>query len=83
MTWRRSSSITNLYEKGRLGGVDNPNSRASLLGQATLVLHNTELSDNGTYTVLLTASTGDDVFQTFTVFIKGENFIEPKIDKNN
>ena len=81
--WHHGSSITNLYEKGRLGGVDNPNSRASLLGQATLVLHNTELSDNGTYTVLLTASTGDDVFQTFTVFIKGENFIEPKIDKNN
>ena len=70
--WRHGSSITNLYEKGRLGGVDNPNSRASLLGQATLVLKNTELLDNGTYTVLFTAATGDDVPQTFTVFIKGK-----------
>ena len=81
VTWRHSK--TKLYEKGRLGGVDIPESRASLLGQATLVLNNTELDDNGTYSVELIAKTGDDVFQTFTVFIKGKNFIDPKIDKDN
>ena len=81
VTWRHNK--TKLYEKGRLGGVDKPDSRASLLGQATLVLNNTELDDNGTYSVELIPAIGDDVFQTFTVFIKGENFIEPKIDKNN
>ena len=72
VTWRHSSSKTKLYERGRLGGVDKADSRASLLGQATLVLNNTELHDNGTYTVLFTAATGDDVPQTFTVFIKGK-----------
>ena len=81
VTWRHSK--TKLYEKGRLGGVDIPESRASLLGQATLVLHNTELDDNGTYSVNFIPAIGDDVFQIFTVFIKGKHFIEPKIDKNN
>ena len=79
VTWRHNK--TKLYEKGRLGGVDKPDSRASLLGQATLVLNNTELDDNGTYSVELIPAIGDDVFQTFTVFIKGKNFIEAKRDK--
>ena len=70
VTWRHNK--TKLYERGRLGGVDKPDSRASLLGQATLVLNNTKVDDNGTYTVQLTASTGGPVFQTFIVFIKGE-----------
>ena len=48
--WRDSKGEV-LYEKGRLGGEDIPDKRASLLGQATLVLNNTELYDNGTYTV--------------------------------
>ena len=71
VAWRNSSSRL-LYERGRLGGVDNPDSRASLLGQATLVLKNTELYDNGTYLAALTAKTGDPVLQTFTVFLKGK-----------
>ena len=71
VVWRGSSN-TILYEKSRLGGVDKPDSRASLLGQGTLVLNNTKVDDNGTYTVQLTASTGGPVFQSFTAFIKGE-----------
>ena len=73
VTWRHSK--TKLYEKGRLGGVDKPDSRTLVLGQATLVMHNTELDDNGTYSVELIPAIGDDVFQTFTVFIKGKNSI--------
>ena len=71
VAWRNSSGRL-LYERGRLGGVDNLDSRASLLGQATLVLKNTELYDNGTYTVVLIAKHGVPVFQTFTVFINGK-----------
>ena len=71
VVWRDSSN-TILYEKSRFGGVYNPDSRASLLEQATLVLNNTKVDDNGTYTVQLTASTGCPVFQSFTAFIKGE-----------
>ena len=69
--WRGSSNAI-LYERGRVGGLDIPDSRVSLLGQATLVLNNTKVDDNGTYTVQLVASTGGPVFQSFTVFIKGE-----------
>ena len=84
MTWRNSSGRL-LCERGRFGGVDNPDSRASLLGQATLVLKNTELYDNGTYIAQLTAKTGVPVLQTFTVFIKGKYMISiiPKNYKNN
>ena len=47
-SWKNSSARL-LYGRGRLVGVDDPDSRASLLGQATLVLKITELYDNGTY----------------------------------
>ena len=68
--WRNSTGAL-LYERARLGGEDNPDKRASLEGQATLVLKNTALYDNGTYTVTVTA-TSTSVSKTFDVIIQGK-----------
>ena len=68
--WRNSSGAL-LYEKTRLGGVDNPDKRASLEGQATLVLKNTALYDNGTYMVQVATSSNSES-KTFDVIIQGK-----------
>ena len=68
--WRNDSG-TLLYLRTSLEGEDNPDKRASLEGQATLILKNTALYDNGTYTVLVTTSS-TAVSKTFDVIIQRE-----------
>ena len=68
--WRNSSG-TLLYLRFTLGGEDNPDKRASLEGQATLILKNTALYDNGTYTVTV-ATTSITERKTFDVIIQGK-----------
>ena len=68
--WRNDSGAL-LHERSRLGGEDNPDKSASLEGQATLILKNTALYDNGTYTVLVTTSS-TAVSKTFDVIIQRE-----------
>ena len=70
VSWRNGSGAQ-LYLRTRLGGVLIPDKRASLEGQATLVLKNTALYDNGTYTVTVTA-TSTSVSKTFDVIIQGK-----------
>ena len=70
VSWRNDSG-TLLYLRTSLEGEDNPDERASLEGQATLVLKNTALYDNGTYTVLVTTSS-TAVSKTFDVIIQRE-----------
>ena len=69
--WRNSSG-TLLYLRFTLGGEDNPDKRASKKeGQATLILKNTALYDNGTYTVTV-ATTSITERKTFDVIIQGK-----------
>ena len=70
VTWRNSSGKS-LHIKGISGGVINPDKRASLEGQATLVLKNTALYDNGTYTVQVTTTSTSEI-KTFDVIIQGK-----------
>ena len=70
VSWRNDSG-TLLYLRTSLEGEDNPDKRASLEGQATLILKNTALYDNGTYTVLVTTSS-TAVSKTFDVIIQRE-----------
>ena len=71
VTWRNGSTGALLYLRELSGGVINPDKRASLEGQATLILKNTALYDNGTYTVLVTTSS-TAVSKTFDVIIQRE-----------
>ena len=68
VAWRNSTG-TLLYLRTSLGGEDNPDKRASLEGQATLILKNTALYDNGTYTVTITPIS-KPVSKTFDVIIQ-------------
>ena len=70
VSWRNDSG-TLLYLRTSLEGEDNPDKRASLEGQATLILKNTAFYDNGTYTVLVTTSS-TAVSKTFDVIIQRE-----------
>ena len=70
VAWRNGSGKT-FYIREISGGVINPDKRASLEGQATLVLKNTALYDNGTYTVLVTTSSTSEI-KTFDVIIQGK-----------
>ena len=70
VAWRNSSGKT-LYLRELSGGVINPDKRASLEGQATLVLKNTALYDNGTYTVQVTTTSTSEI-KTFDVIIQGK-----------
>ena len=69
--WRNDSGKT-LYLRGVFGGENNPDKRASLEGQATLILKNTTLYDNGTYTVTVTPSNVAPQSETFVVIIQGK-----------
>ena len=71
VTWRNSSGKS-LHIKGISGGVINPDKRASLEGQATLIVKNTALYDNGTYTVQVTSLTTTLQSKTFDVIIQGK-----------
>ena len=68
--WRNSSG-TSLYLREISGAVINPDKRASLEGQATLILKNTALYDNGTYTVTVTTISTSEI-KTFDVIIQGK-----------
>ena len=70
VAWRNSSGKT-LYLRELSGGVINPDKRASLEGQATLILKNTALYDNGTYMVQVTTTLTSEI-QTFDVIIQGK-----------
>ena len=70
VSWRNDSG-TLLYLRTSLEGEDNPDERASLEGQATLILKNTALYDNGTYTVIVT-TTSTSLSKTFDVIIQGK-----------
>ena len=70
VAWRNGSGKT-FYIREISGGVINPDKRASLQGQATLILKNTALYDNGTYTVLVTTSSTSEI-KTFDVIIQGK-----------
>ena len=70
VVWRNGSGKI-LYIRGLLCGVGNPDKRASLEGQATLVLKHTALYDNGTYTVKV-CTTSTNVSKTFDVIIVGK-----------
>ena len=70
VSWRNDSG-TLLYLRTSLEGEDNPDKRASLEGQATLILKNTALYDNGTYTVAVT-TTSTSESKTFDVIIQGK-----------
>ena len=61
-----------LYLREISGSVFNPDKRASLEGQATLILKNTSLYDNGTYTVQVTSLTTTLQRKTFDVIIQGK-----------
>ena len=71
VTWRNSSGLL-LYLRDVAGGVINPDKRASLGRQATLILKNTALYDNGTYTVQVTSLTTTLQRKTFDVIIQGK-----------
>ena len=77
VSWRNGSGSL-LYERARLGGEDNPDKRASLEGQATLILKNTALYDNGRYKVtvltVLWENYGGSTSKsaTFDVIIQGK-----------
>ena len=70
VAWRNSSGKL-LYQREFSGGVFNPDKRASLKGQATLILKNTALYDNGTYEVTVTATSTSES-KTFDVIIQGK-----------
>ena len=70
VAWRNDSGAL-LYLRTGLGGVINLDKRVSLEEQATLILKNTALYDNGTYTVqVITTSTFE--IKTFDVIIQGK-----------
>ena len=67
LQWRSNSGKL-LIERFRNGGADDiVDSRASIVGKATLVLTNTKLSDNGTYSIRNSATKTE----TFEVIIQG------------
>ena len=80
VSWRNASGSL-LYERSRLGGVDNPDKRASLEGQATLILKNTALYDNGRYKVTVLTVLWENYggstskSETFDVIIQGKQIL--------
>ena len=61
-----------LIEKFRTGGADDiVDARASIVGKATLVLTNTTLSDNGTYSIQVDPRNSAAKTETFEVIIQG------------
>ena len=68
--WNSSGKL--LYLREISGSVLNPGTRASLEGQATLIVKNTALYDNGTYTVQVTSLTTTLQSKTFDVIIQGK-----------
>ena len=71
VAWSNSSGKS-LYLREITGGVLNLDKRASLEGQATLIIKNTALYDNGTYTVQVTSLTTTLQSKTFDVIIQGK-----------
>ena len=68
--WNNSGKL--LYLREISGSVLNPGTRASLEGQATLIVKNTALYDNGTYTIQVTSLTTTLQSKTFDVIIQGK-----------
>ena len=61
-----------LIEKFRTGGADDiVDARASIVGKATLVLTNTKLSDNETYSIRVDPRDSATKTETFEVIIQG------------
>ena len=72
VAWRNSSGKS-FYIREISGGLLNPDDkRASLEGQATLILKNTALYDKGTYTVTVTTAATVPEAKTFVVIIQGK-----------
>ena len=69
--WRNKNGKV-LIERYRIGGADDViDSRASFAGNATLVLTNTTLYDNGTYRIRVDPQDSDAKTETFEVIIRG------------
>ena len=71
LQWRHSSGKL-LIERFRTGGADDTtDSRTSIAGKGTLVLTNTKLSDNGTYSIQVDPRNSAAKTETFEVIIQG------------
>ena len=71
LQWRHSSGKL-LIERFRNGGADDiVDSRVSIAGNATLVLTNSKLSDNGTYSIQVDPRNSAAKTETFEVIIQG------------
>ena len=71
LQWRSNSGKL-LIERFRTGSPDDiTDSRASIVGKATLVLTNSELSDNGTYSIQVNPRNSATKTETFEVIIQG------------
>ena len=71
LQWRNNSGKL-LIERFRNGGADDiVDSRVSIVGKATLVLTNSKLSDNGTYSIQVDPRDGAAKTETFEVIIQG------------
>ena len=71
LQWRSNSGKL-LIERFRNGGADDiADPRASIVGKATLVITNSKLSDNGTYSILVNPRNSAAKTETFEVIIQG------------
>ena len=71
LQWRSNSGKL-LIERFRTGGADDTtDSRTSIAGKGTLVLTNTKLSDNGTYSIRVDPRNSAPKTETFEVIIQG------------
>ena len=70
LQWKKSIQL--LIERFRNGGVDDiADPRASIVGKATLVITNSKLSDNGTYSILVNPRNSAAKTERFEVIIQG------------